>query len=219
VIIVTGLGRCGTSFLMKYLRAMGFGLGNAINWSEPMRAGLELSSSFSINREMYIHYIHAGKPIDLDYTYRHTYWDCSYREAIQQVDTDPRQVPVDVIKDPRFTWHPDILKAWWESRQDFKLIICHRKIEDIYKSRKAMKPHQDDPKRDELHEYKEDFADFITTVLELKIPHEFIFFPDFLYEFEKVWGVLDRMGLKHNFFKGKAIWESLIDYPPRKESE
>lgn len=220
MIYVTGLGRCGTSFLMKYLREMGFGLGNAISWNPQMRAGLELSSAFSINRELYIHYIHAGKPIELDYPYRQKYWDCTYREAIQRVDKDPRQGKVDVIKDPRLTWHPDMLRAWWESRQDLKLIICHRKIEDVYKSRKSLKPHEDDPKRKELHEYKEDFADFITAVLELKIPHEFLFFPDFLYEFENVWRVLNRFDLKTgNFHKAKEIWDSLVDYPPRKESE
>ena len=49
--IVTGLGRCGTSILTKYLGECGYGLGQNVNWHKEARAGLELSTAYSITRQ------------------------------------------------------------------------------------------------------------------------------------------------------------------------
>ena len=84
-------------------------------------------------------------------------------------------------------------------------------IEDIYKSRNELLPHQDDPKRVEIEEYKTDFADFMTMVLKLGIEYEFLFFPDFLFSFEKTWESLQRIGLEHSFDDGKKIWDNIIE--------
>ncbi len=215
--IITGLGRCGTSILTKYLGEVGFGLGHNVNWNAEMRAGLELSTAYAINREIHQAYCMSNKPIDLEYPFRGNYWKCTYREAIQNVDKDERQGKVDVFKDPRFTWNPALVEAWWSVRQDIKFIICHRKIEDVYKSRKAMLPHQDDPKRKELAEYKIDFADFFTCILELKIPYCLLYFPNFLFDFDGVHYLLNDIGLEHNYDKGKKVWDELIDTTPYEE--
>ena len=211
MIIITGLGRCGTSILTKYLGRVGFALGRNVNWHEIVRAGLELSTAYAITDNMNHYFLKLGKPIDLNAPSHGDYWNCTYKEAILNVDKDERQGKVDVFKDPRLTWNPDLIKAWWSVRQDFKLIICHRKIEDVYKSRKSLPPQYDDPKRIELDEYKIDFADFITEVLELKIPYKFLFFPQFLFEFEHVWKTLQEIGLEHSFEDGKKIWDEIIE--------
>jgi hypothetical protein len=135
----------------------------------------------------------------------------TYREAILNVDKDERQGKVDVFKDPRITWHPDLLRAWWSTRQDFQLIICHRKPEDVYKSRKALPPQYDDPKRRELIEYKIDFEEFFTTVLELGIPYKTLYFPNFLFNHLMVWNILESVGLKHNYDEGRKIWDDIIE--------
>jgi len=219
--IITGLGRCGTSILIKYLGEVGFGLGRNVNWNSEMRAGLELSTSYSINQRMWQKFSKNGNPIDLEQVNTGDYWvGKSFRECILSVDKDERQGKVDVIKDPRFTWHPDLIEAWWEVRKDIKLIICHRDIEQIYKSRKSLNnTGQDDPKRAvhpsnpeiELPRYKCDFADFFTKVLEIGINYELLFFPDFLMDFDSVWAHLNRIGLAHEYDKGKEVWEKLID--------
>jgi len=221
VFIITGLGRCGTSILMKYLGEVGFGLGKNVNWNKEMRAGLELSTAYSLNQRMWDGFSKNGKPIDLDHVFSGDYWkQLSFREAILAVDKDERQGKVDVFKDPRFTWHPDLIEAWWNVRKDIKLIICHRDIDQIYKSRKALNnTGQDDPKRAvhpsntevELPRYKIDFADFFTKVLEIGIDYELLFFPKFLEDFESTWKCLDRIGLTHDYNKGKEIWNKLID--------
>ena len=221
MIIVTGLGRCGTSILIKYLGEVGFGLGRNVNWNSEMRAGLELSTAYCINQGMWQGFSKSGTPIDLERIPSGDYWaNKTFREQILNVDKDERQGKVDVIKDPRFTWHPDLIEAWWEVRKDIKLIICHRDIEQIYKSRKALNNRgQDDPKRAvhprnpevELPRYKIDFADFFTKVLEIGIDYELLFFPDFLGDFKTVHESLDRLGLTHDYNKGNEVWNKLID--------
>lgn len=213
MIIITGLGRCGTSVLTKYLGEVGHGVGVNVNWHKEARAGMELSPAYSITHDLYHLFLKENKPIDLDTKALGDYWSpLTYREAILKVDKDERQGKVEVFKDPRLTWHPELIKAWWSVRQDIKLIICHRNIENIYKSRKSLPIQYDDPKRRELDEYKIDFADFYTTVLELGIVHRVLFFPNFLYEFGYVWNILMSIGLQHPFEKGKKIWDEIIDY-------
>lgn len=223
MIIITGLGRCGTSIITKYLQKVGFGCGQNINWHDEARAGMELSTAYSINREMWNNYCKAGKPIDLDFDYRGPYWKCKYREAIFNVDKDEKQINkdgkgVEVIKDPRFTWSPDLIEAWWTVRQDIKLIICHRDIKSVMGSRKALPPQYDDPKRIELSEYKIDFADFYTKVLELEIPYVTLFYPKFIRDFASTHATLKKIGLRHDFDKGKEIWDNLMDLSLLKES-
>jgi hypothetical protein len=211
MIIITGLGRCGTSILTKYLGEVGFGLGKNISWNSEMRAGLELSTAYLINRELWVNYCKSNKKINLNDKCRHGYWNCSYKEAIEKVDKDERQGKVDIFKDPRLTWNPELIESWWCVRKDIKLIICHRDIEQIYKSRKSMEPHQDDPKRTEINEYKIDFADFFTEVLKLDIPYILLFYPKFLENFDSTWEELCKIGLTHDYNNGKNIWNKIID--------
>lgn len=221
MIIITGLGRCGTSILTKYLREVGFGLGRNVSWNAEMRAGLELSTAYRLNQRMWDGFSKNGNPIDLDRIFSGDYWKGkSYRQCILEVDKDPRQGKVDVFKDPRFTWHPDLIEAWWNVRKDIKLIICHRDIDQIYKSRKALNnTGQDDPKRAvhpsnpdiELPRYKIDFADFFTRVLEIGIDYKLLFFPKFLQDFDSTWKSLNEIGLDHRYEKGQEVWNKLID--------
>lgn len=214
MVIITGLGRCGTSVLTKYLGEVGFGLGQNVSWNKDVRAGLELSTAYTINHDFYHRFLKVGKKIDLDVEAWGDYWKgYTYREVIENIDKDERQGKVDVIKDPRITWHPDIIEAWWRVRKDFKLIICHRSIEQIFNSRNSLPEAFNDPKpRKVIEEYKIDFADFYTRVMQLGIVHRVLFFPNFLYQFGYVWNILLSIGLVHDFEKGQKVWDEIIDY-------
>ena len=137
----------------------------------------------------------------MDFEYRGPYWKCTYREAIINVDKDEKQinqkgVGVEIIKDPRLTWNAELIEAWWKVRPDFRLIICHRDIQSVYNSRKALPVQYDDPKRIKLEEYKVDFADFFTKVLQLGIPHMLLFYPHFLLNMRKTVRELNDFGLE-----------------------
>lgn len=212
MIVITGLGRAGTSILTKYFKEIGFGIGKNVNWHENVRAGYELSTFYTLIHDFYHRYCKHGLSINLEDECWGDYWKgYTYREALTNVDKDDRQGMIDVIKDPRITWHPDIIKALWEVRPDLKLIICHRKTEDIYKSRKSLPEQYDDPKpRKTLEEYKIDFTSFYDEVLQLKIPHTILFFPHFLKYFNVTYSKL-RDFVPHDYFVGKDKWEEIID--------
>lgn len=217
MVIITGLGRCGTSILTKYLGEIGFGLGQNVSWNKDIRAGMELSTAYTINHDFYHRYLKEGKEINLDDEAWGDYWKgFTYRDVINAIDKDTRQGHVDIIKDPRITWHPDIIKTWYEVRQDIKIIICHRNINDIMKSRLSLPKAFNDPKpRKKIEDYQIDFSEFYTRVLEIGIDHKILFFPNFLGEFGVVWNILQNMfnnPLLDKFEKGKNIWNELIDY-------
>jgi hypothetical protein len=211
MVIITGLGRCGTSILTKYLQEVGIGLGKNVSWHKEARAGLELSPAYSITDWMYDQFIKKGNPINIHDPIPGDYWQGSYAEAMYNVDKDERQGKVEVFKDPRITWHRDLIRAWYLARRDIKLIICHRKPEDVYASRKALPPKYDDPKRRELIEYKIDFEEFFTTVLEIGIPYRTLYFPNFLFNYTEVFKVLEDVGLSHDSREGKKVWDRIID--------
>lgn len=212
MIIITGLGRCGTSFLTKYLKEVGFGIGRNVHWHNEVRAGYELSTFYSIVDDLYQRYCKKGFPINLDDKCLGDYWNgYTYEKVLENFDKDDRQGTVDVVKDPRITWHPDIIKAIWKIRPDIKLIICHRKVEDVYESRKSLPERYNDPKpRKELNEYKIDFSDFYTMVLKLRIPHKIIFYPHFVKYFSMLYDEVNEF-LPHDYTNGKEIWEKIVD--------
>ena len=218
MVLVTGLGRCGTSILMRCLKEIGFYIGANCVWDDKIRAGYELPVVANINFVMCRDYFRKGNPINLDdYVLNHSGkpFNWTYRQAIGMVD---EKGFIKVIKDPRFTWYPDIVEAWWSVRQDFKLIICHRDIESVVKSRNMMpKEHSDLKNRGSL-QYKEDFADFFTKVLQLEIPYETLFFPNFLRNFKSTYNVLEKVGLHFDYDLGKKVWDCLIDRELLKET-
>lgn len=199
--IITGLGRCGTSILTKYISKY-YNIGYNVNWHENVRAGLELTTFYSLIHDLYHRFCKIGEPIDLDVECWGDYWKpLTYREALIRVDKDQRQYiddrPVYIVKDPRLTWHPDLIQAVWEARcGDIKLIICHREVESIKRSRESLPEAYGDPKpRKELSEYKIDFANFIERVWKLNIPHINLFFPNFLKDTNYTWVKLNNFGL------------------------
>lgn len=228
MIIITGLGRCGTSFFLNIFKECGFGVGSSLHWNEKVNAGLELAPAYAISRDMYDDYLKEGKDIDLDEKIMDQYWDkeISFREKILMIDNGTPQEreegKIEVIKDPRITWHPKIIKSWWEVRKDIKLIILHRDPEDIIKSREkyglsgyGSNELFQDPKRDKnLDEFKIDFSDFITEVMKLEIPHLLMFYPNFMsYNphiiYSKLYNTLGiNMERRKDFMR---IWSDMLD--------
>lgn len=215
MIIVTGLGRCGTSFLMLFLRTMGFGLGQNISWNLEMNAGYELSTAYTLTDDLYKLYIKQNKKINLDDACSGSYWKgFTYRQAIQSIDKDHRQGDVQIIKDPRLTWHREIIRAWWEARQDLILLILHRETEDIYKSRARLPIQYQDPKEERMKDptiYKIDFCEFLTEVMKNDIPFELLMFPNFLNQPQEVFEKLERVGLEFDTKMGHQVWSDLVN--------
>ena len=197
MVVITGLGRCGTTLMMLVYRELGYGVGRTLGYSERVRAGMELAPAYAISRDMYDYYLKHGKEVDLYEKHDGKYWRATYgktslRDRILFLDEDTPQNRkegiIEVIKDPRITWHPKIIRAWWEVRKDLKLVILHRKPEEIIASRSKVgvdnwgsDAHFQDPKRAQrLHQFYEDWEAFANEVKELGIPHVLWEYPDFV---------------------------------------
>ena len=234
MIIITGLGRCGTTFIATLFKELGFGMGTRLRFSKDLRAGMEFDVAYSISRDIHDYWKRTGK-IELDLARKAKYWGCeiSLRDRILRLDNDTpshrNEGTVEVFKDPRVTWSPLVIRAWWEVRQDLRLIIMHRNFEDIIESRarvsrtmgevKGTDSYFQDPKRAKnLDEFKKDFAEFYTEVLTLGIPHTVLFYPNFFelgpdYVYHKILreakvNMTEKMP-SHLSFKG--VWDKIYD--------
>jgi hypothetical protein len=197
MLIITGLGRCGTSFVTKILQDLDFHLGVNVSWIDDVNAGLELGSIHRINSEMYFRYLKKGLEINLDDPSEFRHWSgLTFRYILTKFDKDKRQGDfIDVIKDPRLTWHPGLIRTWWSVRKDFKLLILHRDPELILKSRLDNEriPDPKDERMRSVKVFKIDFCDFLTEVLKLEIPYQILYYPNFCYKPETLLSSLNSL--------------------------
>jgi len=157
MIIITGIGRSGTSALAQYAKACGKDIGET-TWNEEADAGLEDHETLVINN-----LIRKGR---------------DYGNRIQEVKAD-------VVKDPQFVSDPKIIKAWWDARKDLTVLYCHRNYYDIASSQKRKGDMYGPAYRcfPDLMEKKED--DFISTCYEIGIDLHVLSYPygDLSFEF------------------------------------
>ncbi len=189
MLVITGLGRCGTSFLAYFMQKMGYYQGK-VRMQELERAGMENSLVWQLNKD-----IRGEKKIGT--------WKSRIRE-----------ITFPVIKDVRFTWGSIILRTWWEVRQDMKLMILTRHIKDIIQSRKYAKPNWDDERRgDNIEFFRSDFREFMYAVGELGIPYETLRFPNFLCNYETVYCALRNLGYADfDKEKGQEYWGKIVRF-------
>jgi len=233
MLIVTGLGRCGTTAIMKFLKEIGLNLGK-VSYSKIMRAGYEDRHVYMIN--VHLHDLikdleKEGRDFDAEYLadqrslkYQNipeTKWSAkTFRDRIlyvgreRKLEGEDKQFEwltrMNAVKGPRFTWHPMLIKVWKESRDDLGVLLCHRKIEDIYKSRLKLSGGGMDPKRNTNFElFKTDFADFFTALLETGLPYRTLFYPDFLFNYREVETKLGELGV-YVPPGGRQKWEATI---------
>ena len=212
MVIITGLGRCGTSFLTKFIQQCGIPIGRNVHWHPEAKAGLELSTFYTLVDDLYQTFCKKGLPINLDTECLGDYWKPNtYRQAFNKVDNDDRQGKVLVVKDPRLTWSPNLIDAIYEARLgDIKVILCHREIKDIMKSRESLSKRYGDPKpRKILSDYQIDFAEFYTRLLKLQIKHRVLFYPDFANNLSLTYSVLLEMGIEIEKKKAIEVWNKV----------
>lgn len=225
MLIITGLGRCGTSLVAKWFQMMGYNLGNGVAWHDSINAGLELGSVYQLNIEMYDVFIARGKEIDLKQVCVRRYWKGkTFEEAINSVDKDEKQGGyVPVVKDPRFTWHPKLIEAWAKCRQDLKLLILHRDVHRIMNSRLALAEESYDPKpgrMKDINMFKVDFCDFLTEVMLLDLPYELLLYPRFCLKPFRLFNAVTRLyeGQGPTQKDMQLCWDRIFD-PSKLRSE
>jgi len=229
MIIITGLGRCGTSLMAGVFKALGYGMGkHGMSYGERRKAGWEWAPAYAISRDMYDEYLRRGKEIDLYEVTDALYWGkISLRDRILRIDNDtpPERnegEPIELFKDPRVTWHPKIIQAWWSIRKDLRLIILNRKPENIINSRAKVgienwgsDAHFQDPKRGmDVKQFYDDYKGFMHQVKVLGIPHVLLNYPAFVkYPKKDIFVHLQGLGVMkdHSVEDFQAAWDAVYD--------
>lgn len=194
MLIITGPGRSGTSVLARFCQQSGYDPGGT--WCDPIDAGMEDERVVRINDAL-LAALRAspGEPPPID----------EFRERIAAV----RRA---VLKDPRFSFHPGVLRAWHAVHPDLAVLYTYRTPELCLRSRRRvpgmlmMRHHHDGPDT-----VRRDMADCVEAMLELEVPFRFLLFPHFLEHFDRVHCAFRDLGLEVDPEEGEAIWRRLVD--------
>lgn len=197
MLIITGVGRCGTSMVAKFFENMGFNLGNT-HWDKKINAGGEDSTVVWINRWLYASTLkHGSASLFILKNRRHIL-----------------NFSLQVVKDPRFTC-PGVMEGWLKLRKDLKVLVMVRHFKDVIASRKKMgnfsKDFQD-TREYTVDRLQTDFSDFLNILERNATKYTMISFPGILDEYDLFYKSLLSLGC--NFFekeKGRKVWERTVN--------
>ena len=98
MLIITGVGRCGTSALAGLFHRLGYPIGGG--WDNKIQGGYEHEDLVEVNDK-----ILSGSNVS---------------------DEEILSINVEFAKDPRFS-QKRVLERWLTVRQDLKFIVCYRR--------------------------------------------------------------------------------------------
>jgi hypothetical protein len=187
MLVITGMGRSGTSVLAALCKQLGYDPGG--DYVEGINAGLEDPAVVAVNEDVF-RPAPAGGPL------------AGRVRAVRRV----------VVKDPRFILEAGRpLRVWWEHRQDLRVVLTGRDPEEVVRSRQAH-PHWFGQVHDgEAGVLRDDVAAAAGLMTDLGIPFRRLHFPDFLGEPAAVFEALRFGGLSFSDWRAKRHWRKLVD--------
>lgn len=186
--IITGFHRSGTSVLTKFLHFLGYNTGGS--WNDELNAGFEdedfqkIVTTFQMN------------PFSEDLV-------LFLEKEIEKIDRI-------ILKHPRLLMNPELLRIWTNIFPNTSILVTYREPLHALESKK-------------IHgnlgyytnfsptELDEKFKVFINTLINLRIKHHILYFPDFLTDFNKVYHSISSLGIHIDRDKGRNVWDSIID--------
>lgn len=193
MIIITGPGRSGTSVLAQFCLKMGYDPGGS--WHDRVDAGLE----------------HPRVAVINDALNREAKLTGAVTQALALHCEEMRSLDLTVVKDPRFTFHPAILRAWHSVRDDLKVLMTYRTPEHSVASRKRHARDLILKNKTNPDVLRCDFANVIETMLDLDIPFAMLLFPNFLTKYENVHRAFETLGMPFDLEKGREIWAATVN--------
>jgi len=193
MLVITGPGRSGTSMLGQFCRSVGYNPGG--EWCDEIDAGLEHPRVAAIN----------------DALFREARTTGAVTEALAKYRREMAAIDLAVVKDPRFTYHPEILRAWISIRPDIRVLLTYRNPEQSIASRKRHKKYLFLKHKSKPEALKCDMADCIEALLECDVSYSILLFPKFLNQYDKVYAALTDLGLTFDREVGREEWVSIAD--------
>jgi hypothetical protein len=202
---------------MRLLQAADVPVGHFARWAPELDAGMEAAPAYSLTTDMYDLFCLENSPINLDVPARGDFWNgYTIREAMQAIVANAIEKigETKAIKDPRITWHPWLIRGWYEGLGGkAKVLYLHRRSEQVDKSRQRFA--FDDPKRSRIGHpevYMDDFRATLVEMLTYDIPFELLMFPNFLRNRDSVIERLNRLNVAFDEEKFCSAWDQMIDF-------
>lgn len=162
MIIVTGVGRCGTTLMIRYLRDSGLYIGRNMLYYPGIRGGFEDREAVGINQKY------------LNSILKKSY--CNVDEEIRAYDGR-----VQAFKDPRILAYPPLIAVWhrnilmgvnviWMRRDPAEVVASHRKYPVMFSPNYRCF-------EDMIIEHEEQFKSIMDF---MKIPYTEVWFSDTL---------------------------------------
>lgn len=198
MLIITGSGRSGTSFLAEYCRRIGYSPGGY--WlPKDINAGMEHPFVVEINEKI-VQRIRNNQPIT----------DDIFKYSILSISNK-------VIKDPRFLGcSGQVIEVWRRFRQDFNVILLQRDAKAVAKSFKMHPDHFTEqcclPEEELANRVQKGVDEFVSKLETLNIPFQIFTFPCFLEQFEEIYQCLNQFGnLPVSKIRARTCWNNLVD--------
>ncbi len=193
MIIITTVGRAGSSMLARYCQELGLDIGST-NYVPYYKAGYECQQVAQINNMLRRKDLMGESLKDKD-----------VRKRIKGLSND-------VAKDPQFLVHPVFIEQWWFARKDIKVIYLWRTAKDIVSSQRQVPKMNSPVFRNHADLIVKHGKEFVDIMKKNKIPHKVFRFPNFLDKFDDIYNTIVKFhGKKIDKKKAKAIWEKLIN--------
>ena len=193
--------------MIQYVKNLGFDIGQEsdYNYNEKIRGGVEHIFVRELNKRLRSSITKAGI-LDIEKE-----MPTIGSKEIKKVKDQIKDVKLDAYKELVILTNPAIIRAWWESRKDITLLICHRKFQEIFDSVEEKNKIMGPGEREVGDVFKTQFADFVTEVLLLGIPYRILMFPYFLLDYELVYESLRYLGLDFDKQTGEGIWKDTVN--------
>lgn len=187
-LIITGFARSGTSLLTKFLNLMGYDTGG--EWNEELNAGFEDEQTQKIVTTF------QNNPFSED--------------LILFLEKEIERIDKIVVKHPRFLMIPEIMRIWTNIHPETSILVTYREPFHALESKKSygnlgyftnFSPTELDIK----------FKEFINVLINLRIKHHILYFPDFLTDYDKVYHSISALGIHIDKYRGGKIWDNIVD--------
>ena len=187
-LIISGFARSGTSLLANFLNLCGYDTGGS--WNQNLNAGWEdeqfqkIVTTFQVN------------PFSEDLI-------LFLEKEIQKIDKT-------VLKHPRLLMVPELLRIWTNIFPETSVLVTYRKPIHALESKKSL-GNLGYYTNFSPSELDEKFKIFINTLINLRIKHNILYFPDFITEYNEVFHSISALGIHIDKDKGRSIWANLAD--------
>ena len=186
--IITGFARSGTSLLAKFLTEIGYDLGGF--WQEEINAGYE-DEGFS----------------KIITTYQ---MNAFTEDLILHIENEIKKLDKIVVKHPRVLFNPEFLRIWNYIYPDTSILVTYREPYHALQSKHSggnigyfsnLSPSELDKK----------FNVFIDILIQLRMKHHILYFPDFITDYDKIYHSIHALGLRFDKDHGRNIWNRIVD--------